>query len=70
MRYVEFRDAIRDHLESHPSGASWNGMSSRLRLPYKIPCPTWVLCLQTDIGLDRSDGPPAKVWRPRAARLE
>ncbi len=68
MQYVEFRDAIRDYLKSHRAGATWSEIRLRLRLPYKIPCPTWVARLETDIGLTRSAGSPSKVWKLRNSR--
>jgi hypothetical protein len=69
MRYVEFRDSIRDELCRHP-GLTWAELRDRLSLPYDRPCPTWVKWLERDIGLSRAKGAgPAYVWhvRPPAA---
>jgi hypothetical protein len=62
MRYVDFRDSIQTHLTSHPEGATWKELRSSLDLPYKIPCPTWVYRLETEIGLSRSKGPRGMIW--------
>jgi hypothetical protein len=63
MRYIEFRDSIHGYLRLHPEGATWKELKSKLRLSYKIPCPTWVHRLEEETGLSRSSGPHGKVWR-------
>jgi len=64
MTYTEFRDAIRDHLRSHPEGATWAELRDRLALPYQRPCPTWTANLEEELGLDRSERRGrALVWK-------
>ena len=64
MRYVEFRDAIRNELSGNPDGLTWAEIRSRLNLPYNRPCPTWTEQLQTDINLRRVSGEGrAKIWK-------
>lgn len=64
MRYVDFRDVIRDELRKNPNGLTWRDLKQRLDLPYERACPTWVIRLEEEIGLTRVKGPGrAFVWR-------
>ena len=64
MRYLEFRDSIRQELRRHPEGLTWADLRDQLALPYDRPCPTWVRCLEEEIGLTRSKGPTrAYLWQ-------
>lgn len=66
MRYVDFRDAIRQELRRHRTGMTWAELRQRLRLPYARPCPDWVCRLQREIGLSRQKrSGPALVWTVR-----
>jgi hypothetical protein len=66
MRYVEFRDRIRDRLRSRPGGETWAELRNALDLPYERPCPTWLKQLESDIDLTREKGAGrALVWRVR-----
>ena len=63
MRYVEFKDAIREELGRHPAGLTWAQLRGRLGLPYDRPCPAWTSRLEREIGLSRTKGPGrALVW--------
>ncbi len=63
MRYVEFRDAIREELRHHRAGWTWTELRDRLDLPTDRPCPTWVRRLEEEIGLSRAPGAGrAYVW--------
>lgn len=68
MKYEQFRDSIRGYLQRHPEGSTWKALKSDLRLSYEIPCPTWVHRLESEIGLVRKPGSPAKVWTLRRPR--
>jgi hypothetical protein len=64
MRYVEFRDSVREELGRNPGGLTWVELRERLALPYDRPCPTWVKWLERDIGLSRARGSTAAyVWQ-------
>ena len=64
MRYVDFRDKIRDELRRNPSGLTWKELKQRLDLPYESPCGEWVARLEQDIGLSRTKGPTrAFIWK-------
>ena len=66
MRYIDFRDAIRNALRRAPEGLTWNELRDRLDLPYERPCPTWAKQLVKDIGLVRAKGTGrAMVWKVR-----
>ena len=56
MRYVDFRDSIRDELKRNPSGLTWPELRDRLDLPYASPCGEWVKRLEDEIGLSRTKG--------------
>ena len=56
MRYVEFRDVIRDALRRNPAGLTWRGLKQLLDLPYDRPCPSWVKRLEVEVGLSRVKG--------------
>ena len=63
MRYVDFRDSIRDELRNNPDGLTWKELKQRLDLPYESPCQTWVCQLEKEIGLSRTKGTGrAFVW--------
>jgi hypothetical protein len=64
MRYEEFRDGIEQALSRRRAGLTWQQLRTRLNLPYKQPCPSWVRRLEQDIGLRRSGGSGrALVWK-------
>ena len=70
VRYVEFRDAIKNELRRVPAGLTWADLKKRLKLPYDIPCPEWVKQMEQEIGLSRERGSGrALTWRvsPRKA---
>jgi hypothetical protein len=63
MRYVEFRDLIRDELRATRSGLTWAELRDRLGLPYQHACPEWTRRLEEEIGLVRSPGlTRAYIW--------
>ncbi|HSH95187.1 MAG TPA: hypothetical protein VK968_13630 [Roseimicrobium sp.] len=69
MRYEQFRNSIRDELRRVPAGLTWSQLKERLDLPYDRPCPTWVKCLEEEIGLTRAKGSGAAyVWRVQSKR--
>ena len=64
MRYIEFRDVIQNELRRSPAGLTWAQLKENLELPYKRPCPTWVRCMEGEIGLTRTRGiGRALVWK-------
>ncbi len=64
MRYVDFRDNIRDELRRNPGGLTWPELRDRLDLPYKSPCSEWVQRLEEEIGLSRIKGSGrAYIWK-------
>jgi len=64
MRYIDFRDAIREALARRPKGLTWAELRDRLGLPYARPCPEWTRCLEREIGLVRQPGTGrALVWK-------
>jgi hypothetical protein len=64
MRYVDYRDAIRNELGRNIGGLTWSQLQERLGLPYDRPCPTWTSHLESDIGLVRAKGTGRElVWR-------
>jgi hypothetical protein len=66
MRYVDFRDSIRNELRRNPKGLTWKELKERLDLPYESPCQTWVHKLEEEIGLRRAKGSGrAYVWTVR-----
>jgi hypothetical protein len=66
MRYVDFRDIIQEELRKNPAGLTWAELKERLDLPYDHPCPTWVECMEREIGLLRAKGSGrAYVWKVR-----
>ena len=63
MRYIDFRDSIRDELRRHTAGLTWAQLRQRLDLPYDRPCPAWTKQLEGEIGLARvKNGSRALVW--------
>lgn len=70
MRYLDFKAAIRQHLQQHRTGATWLELRDALSLPYDRPCPEWTHRLENEIGLIRCKGSGrALVWKlsPAAA---
>lgn len=70
MRYVDFRDSIREALLQNPEGLTWVQLKEMLELPYRRPCPTWVKRMEQENGLQRARGQGrAFVWKiePKAA---
>jgi hypothetical protein len=64
MRYVDFRDSIRDELRRNPDGLTWPQLRVRLSLPYQSPCQEWVHRLEEEIGLKRIKGSGrAFLWK-------
>jgi hypothetical protein len=64
MRYIDFRDSIRNELRRSAAGLTWSELQGRLGLPYDRPCPAWTKQLETDIGLVRTKGSGrALVWK-------
>jgi hypothetical protein len=64
MRYVEYRDAIRQALQQNAAGLTWHQLQTRLVLPYDRPCPEWTKQLEREIGLSRVKGSGrALVWK-------
>lgn len=64
MRYVEFRDAIRNELTRTPEGRTWVELRDHLDLPYERNCPEWTRILEEEIGLIRVKGETrALVWK-------
>jgi len=51
MLYDEFKMAIKNILERHPSGLTWTQIRDKLNLPQKFPNNKWVNMLRRDIGL-------------------
>ena len=51
MRYVEFRDTIREALRRNPAGLTWMELKRRFNLPYDRPCPSWVKRLEDEVWL-------------------
>ena len=64
MRYVDFRDVIRQELLRHPEGRTWAELRDGLALPYARPCPTWTRELEQELGLVRAKGEGrALLWK-------
>ena len=49
MRYVDFRDAIRDELRRNPKGLTWPQLREGLDLPYHSPCSTWIKQMEQEL---------------------
>ena len=62
MRYHEFRDEIVSYLRQHPRGATWRELKAALRLPYSVPCYTWIRRMEAESGLRRIRGPRGLIW--------
>ena len=56
MRYIEFKAAIKQHLQLKRKGATWPELREALALPYDRPCPAWTKMLEDEIGLVRRKG--------------
>lgn len=64
MKYIEFRDTIKNELLLTPAGLTWVELRDRLDLPYDSPCQNWVGRLEKEIGLNRSERVNrALVWK-------
>ena len=64
MKYIDFRDVIKNELSKNSEGLTWVELRDRLDLPYERPCPTWVQRLEKEIGLTRCKGQSrALVWK-------
>ena len=64
MRYVDFRDRIKNDLRRNPQGFTWRQLKERLDLPYQSPCQEWVKRLEKEIGLKREKGSGrAFIWK-------
>lgn len=67
MRYVEFRDSIKQALINQPQGMTWKELKTTINLPYKQPCPEWIKQLEVDINLVRERcGGRAYIWKIKA----
>jgi len=53
MKFVDFRDRIKQELTDHPQGFTWVQLRDRLQLPYRQPCQNWIARLEAEIGLSR-----------------
>jgi len=63
MQYVEFKAAIKQHLQRRSQGATWLELRETLALPYERPCPEWTRRLEEEIGLIcRKGSGRALVW--------
>ena len=56
MKYIEFRNLIRNSLINNPDGLTWKELKKTLNLPYENPCQTWIYKLEDEINLIRSKG--------------
>ena len=67
MAYEEFRDKIKELLQTRPQGLTWTDIRNTLKLPQKVPNNMWVRMMESDIGLIRElDNKTAKkTWRLR-----
>lgn len=64
MRYTEFRDLIKNELNNHPGGLTWDELKNQLDLPYKQPCQTWIVQMEQEIGLSRAkEDQRAFTWK-------
>jgi len=64
MKYIDFRDEIKNELGKNPKGLTWRELQDRLDLPYDRPRPTWVQKLEKEIGLIRCKGSGrAFIWK-------
>lgn len=65
MRYVEFRESIREALQGKPDGLTWAQLRDQLTLPYDRPCPAWTRQLEQEIGLKRARPKTGRalLWR-------
>jgi len=64
MRYSEFKESIQNALLENPAGLTWLELKSSLKLPYKIPCQTWIYQLEDEINLERTTKQGrALVWK-------
>ena len=64
MRYVDYRDSVRNALQRNPNGLTWAELQSKLALPYDRPCPAWTKQLEQEIGLTRVKGTGrALLWK-------
>lgn len=65
MSYTEFKDKIKELLETKSDGLTWTTIRDTLDLPQKVPNNLWVRTMERDIGLTRKlDHKLAKVvWK-------
>ncbi len=64
MRYSELKESIQNALLENPAGLTWLELKSSLKLPYKIPCQTWIYQLEEEIHLERANKiGRAMVWK-------
>ena len=64
MKYAEFKESIQKALVKNPDGLTWLELKSSLKLPYNVPCQTWIYQLEDEIHLIRSKGDSrAYIWK-------
>lgn len=63
MSYEEFKDSIKEQLESYPQGLSWTEIREKAGLYQKFPNNQWVHRLEEDIGLIRERVKDKLIWR-------
>jgi hypothetical protein len=64
MRYMDFRDSIKNKLIKYPAGLTWRELKKSLDLPYNQPCPEWIKSLEGEIGLERKEKKGnALIWK-------
>lgn len=64
MTYEEFRQIIKEELESAPEGLTWTQIrESRPELYQRWPANQWVRRLEEDIGLTREKVKGRPIWR-------
>ena len=61
--YEDFRDEIKQILDSEPNGLSWTEIKKRLQLSQRAPYYKWVRRMEKDIGLIREKKSGKTVWR-------
>ena len=70
MRYIEFKEAIGQHLQRNRKGATWLELREALALPYDRPCPEWTKMLEDEIGLVRRKGSGRSlVWELQSSAI-
>ena len=62
--YEDFKNKVKDVLQSAPEGLAWVDIKSRAGFKQKVPNNKWVRKMETDIGLIREhDKKLGLVWR-------